>query len=89
MTSYTFTFEMGFISISRNLCRVLKTKERLGDSWQCPGWSSQLSTYTKYFLTPGLVADRRAEKQTQSTDLAEETATLAENPEHRDCRVAG
>ena len=50
---------------------------------------AQLSTYTKYFLTPGLVADRRAEKQTQSTDLAEETATLAEKPEHRDCRVAG
>ena len=83
---------MGLISISRNLCRVLKTKERLGDSRQGPGilgWSSQLSTYTKYFLTPGLVADRRAQKQTQSTDLAEETATLAENPEHRDCRVAG
>ena len=85
MTSYTFTFAMGFISISRNLCRVLKTKERLGDSRA----GAQLSTYTKYFLTPGLVADRRAQKQTQSTDLAEETATLAENPEHRDCRVAG
>ena len=88
MTSYTFTFEMGFISISRNLCRVLKTKERLGDS-RAFLTGAQLSTYTKYFLTPGLVADRRAQKQTQSTDLAEETATLAENPEQRDCRVAG